>query len=304
MDGTKPSTSYEGFDSVPPDAKNLVKRLFDAVDIVQKPLQKMAELDVIYQAVMREVERIQDTLNEGLMEMSREQVDEMFDTLENELRMAQHLAFWKSGVMFDVDTKLQNLIGCQTDPQQIKQPVVEEGEAQKVATRKRRGRKQAAKPKGFRSKRQAPTARENIRRIERDTRSQSVVKGKAKESPSPPAVSDQYLSGRRKKIKVQELNEGRSMQKKRGAGRPRLPRKPRQATSAVTEITEGENNLDPLYCLCRQVSYGDMILCENKKCNEWYHFPCVQLRQKPKGKWYCPHCRGDRCDVINPDLIE
>lgn len=52
------------------------------------------------------------------MEMSRGKIDGMFDTLENELRMAQHLAFWKSGIMFDVDTKLQNLIGRQTDPQQ------------------------------------------------------------------------------------------------------------------------------------------------------------------------------------------
>uniref|UniRef100_A0A915PDP6 Uncharacterized protein n=1 Tax=Setaria digitata TaxID=48799 RepID=A0A915PDP6_9BILA len=66
MDGVRPSTSYEGFDSVPADAKDLVKRLFDAVDTVQKPLQKMAELDVAYQAVMREVERIQDTLNKEL----------------------------------------------------------------------------------------------------------------------------------------------------------------------------------------------------------------------------------------------
>uniref|UniRef100_A0A0R3RLU6 PHD-type domain-containing protein n=1 Tax=Elaeophora elaphi TaxID=1147741 RepID=A0A0R3RLU6_9BILA len=284
MDEAKPSTSYEGFDNVPPNVKDLVKRLFDAVDIVQKPLQKMAELDVAYQAVMREVERIQDTLNERLAEMNREQVDELFDVLENELRMAQHLAFWKSGVMFDVDTKLQNLIGRQTDPQQSKQ--------------------QVTKPKGPRSKRQAPTAKENIRRIERDTRSQSVVKGKIKDSPSPPVVSDQYLPGRRKKIKVPEMNEGRSIQKKRGAGRPRLPRKPRQTTSVVAETVESENVLDTLYCLCRQVSYGDMILCENKKCNEWYHFPCVQLRQKPKGKWYCPHCRGDRCDVINPDLLD
>ncbi|OZC11476.1 PHD-finger [Onchocerca flexuosa] len=285
MDEAKPSTSYEGSDNnVSPDTKDLVKRLFDAVDIVQKPLQKMAELDVVYQAAMREVERVQDILNEGLMGLNREQVDEMFDILENELRMAQHLAFWKSGVMFDVDTKLQNLIGRQTDPQQSKQ--------------------QLTKPKGPRSKRQAPTARENIRRIESDTRSQSVVKVKGKDSPSPPAVSDQFLSGRRKKIKVPEMSEGRSIQKKRGAGRPRLPRKPRQAISAVTETVENENNLDPLYCLCRQVSYGDMILCENKRCNEWYHFPCVQLRQKPKGKWYCPHCRGDRCDMINPDLID
>lgn len=35
MDEAKPSTSYEGFDSVLPDTKDLVKRLFDAVDIVQ-----------------------------------------------------------------------------------------------------------------------------------------------------------------------------------------------------------------------------------------------------------------------------
>ncbi|CAG9531095.1 unnamed protein product [Cercopithifilaria johnstoni] len=284
MDEPKPSTSYEGFDNVLPNAKDIVKRLFDALDIVQKPLQRMAELDVTYQAVMREVERIQDTLNEGVTEMNREQIDELFDTLENELRMAQHLAFWKSGVMFDVDTKLQNLIGRQSDPQQSRQ--------------------QITKSKGPRSKRQAPITKENIRRIERDTRSQSVIKGKTKDSPSPPIASDQYLSGRRKKIKVPEMSEGRSIQKKRGAGRPRLPRKPRQVTSVVTETVEGENVLDTLYCLCRQVSYGDMILCENKKCNEWYHFPCVQLRQKPKGKWYCPHCRGDRCDVINPDLID
>uniref|UniRef100_A0A915PHC2 Partner of Y14 and mago n=1 Tax=Setaria digitata TaxID=48799 RepID=A0A915PHC2_9BILA len=176
-----------------------------------------------------------------------------------------------------------NLIGRQTDPQQNKQ--------------------QVAEPKGPRSKRQAPTARENIRRVERDTRSQSVVKGKGKDSPSPPAVSDQCLPGRRKKMKVSEISEGRSIQKKRGAGRPRLPRKPRQTPLAIADTVEDENDPDPLYCLCRQVSYGDMILCENKKCNEWYHFPCVQLRQKPKGKWYCPHCRGDRCDSASTLFI-
>lgn len=37
---------------------------------IQKPLQKMVELDVAYQAVMREVERIQDSLNEGLVSTS------------------------------------------------------------------------------------------------------------------------------------------------------------------------------------------------------------------------------------------
>lgn len=52
---------------------------------------------------------------------------------------------------------------------------------------------------------------------------------------------------------------------------------------------------EPTYCICHQVSYGDMICCDNDACDiEWFHFQCVSLTSKPKGKWYCPNCRGDR----------
>ncbi|KAH9400941.1 Inhibitor of growth protein 5 [Tyrophagus putrescentiae] len=27
---------------------------------------------------------------------------------------------------------------------------------------------------------------------------------------------------------------------------------------------------------------------------EWFHFPCVNLKSKPKGKWYCEHCTKKR----------
>ncbi|VDO95122.1 unnamed protein product [Soboliphyme baturini] len=38
-----------------------------------------------------------------------------------------------------------------------------------------------------------------------------------------------------------------------------------------------------------------MICCDNTNCLiEWFHFNCVDLITKPKGKWYCPNCRGDR----------
>ncbi|KAK2852232.1 hypothetical protein Q7C36_007433 [Tachysurus vachellii] len=51
---------------------------------------------------------------------------------------------------------------------------------------------------------------------------------------------------------------------------------------------------EPTYCLCEQVSYGEMIGCDNEQCPiEWFHFSCVGLSYKPKGKWYCPKCRGD-----------
>jgi len=52
---------------------------------------------------------------------------------------------------------------------------------------------------------------------------------------------------------------------------------------------------EPTYCLCNQVSYGEMIGCDNLDCPiEWFHFACVQLKIKPKGKWYCPRCQEER----------
>lgn len=58
---------------------------------------------------------------------------------------------------------------------------------------------------------------------------------------------------------------------------------------------------EPTYCLCDQISYGEMILCDNDLCPiEWFHFSCVSLSTKPKGKWFCPKCRGDRPNVMKP----
>jgi len=49
------------------------------------------------------------------------------------------------------------------------------------------------------------------------------------------------------------------------------------------------------YCLCSQLSYGSMILCDNRACEiKWFHFNCVNLTTKPKGKWFCPNCRENR----------
>lgn len=64
----------------------------------------------------------------------------------------------------------------------------------------------------------------------------------------------------------------------------------KQNTAAVQEPVQGiQDDVDPdeeTYCLCGQISYGEMILCENDLCGiEWFHFSCVSLQSKPKGKW-------------------
>ena len=57
---------------------------------------------------------------------------------------------------------------------------------------------------------------------------------------------------------------------------------------------EGEGD-DKKYCVCRSVSYGNMVACDNDDCpNEWFHWSCVGVTKEPVGKWYCPDCRRNR----------
>ncbi|EGF77561.1 hypothetical protein BATDEDRAFT_35913 [Batrachochytrium dendrobatidis JAM81] len=48
---------------------------------------------------------------------------------------------------------------------------------------------------------------------------------------------------------------------------------------------------EPTYCICKQVSFGEMIACDNDDCPiEWFHYTCVGLTDPVKGKWFCPIC--------------
>ncbi|KAK9361445.1 inhibitor of growth proteins N-terminal histone-binding-domain-containing protein [Lipomyces starkeyi] len=58
--------------------------------------------------------------------------------------------------------------------------------------------------------------------------------------------------------------------------------------SAEDEEEDEENNDSALYCFCQQVSYGDMVACDNPDCQyEWFHYACVGLKAPPSGVWYC-----------------
>lgn len=68
---------------------------------------------------------------------------------------------------------------------------------------------------------------------------------------------------------------------------------------------------EPRYCLCKDVSFGMMINCENPdvsclglhisyliltalQCEgEWFHLECIGLKEPPsrRAKWFCPECR-------------
>ncbi|XP_020377349.1 inhibitor of growth protein 2 [Rhincodon typus] len=91
-----------------------------------------------------------------------------------------------------------------------------------------------------------------------------------------------------------ETEEGEEPPKEK---RSKSSKKKRSKARPEREISPIDFPIDPnepTYCLCNQVSYGEMIGCDNDECPiEWFHFSCVGLTYKPKGKWYCPKCRGD-----------
>ncbi|CAF1964216.1 hypothetical protein Bca4012_076538 [Brassica carinata] len=123
---------------------------------------------------------------------------------------------------------------------------------------------------------------------------------------------DQYMKKSNEQMRREKENASASNLEnsgeagKAGEGRRGGRKKTRLATaastaavaSASTGMTSTGMDLDlpvdpnePTYCICNQVSYGEMIACDNNECKiEWFHFGCVGLKDQPKGKWYCPDC--------------
>ncbi|EDW57743.1 inhibitor of growth protein 5 isoform X1 [Drosophila novamexicana] len=112
------------------------------------------------------------------------------------------------------------------------------------------------------------------------------------------ASSSAGQGSKKKKTKVNQEKETR----KGGAQKKTADIDDSEKESCHTAATHPSDVMDmpvdpnePTYCLCHQVSYGEMIGCDNPDCPiEWFHFACVGLTTKPKGKWFCPKCTQDR----------
>ncbi|KAI3355821.1 hypothetical protein L3Q82_004384 [Scortum barcoo] len=102
---------------------------------------------------------------------------------------------------------------------------------------------------------------------------------------------------------AEEVGVGASREKR---AKTSSKKKKRSKGKSEREVSPPDLPIDPdepTYCLCEQVSYGEMIGCDNDECPiEWFHFSCVGLHHKPKGKWYCPKCRGENEKTMDKAL--
>lgn len=77
---------------------------------------------------------------------------------------------------------------------------------------------------------------------------------------------------------------------------PRTKRKRKPSTTPAPDTSEMPiDKAEPTYCYCDQVSFDEMVGCDNPDCPyEWFHFICVGLTAQPKGNWYCRFCAPKR----------
>ncbi|VDQ03645.1 unnamed protein product [Trichobilharzia regenti] len=98
--------------------------------------------------------------------------------------------------------------------------------------------------------------------------------------------------------KALESKKVKKTRARREQEQPKSPKIPATAALALALTNNPREVLDmpvdpnePTYCVCQQVSYGEMVACDNRDCPiEWFHFDCVGLVNKPRGQWFCPQC--------------
>jgi len=138
----------------------------------------------------------------------------------------------------------------------------------------------------------------HIRRLDSDLakfESEMKEKGRLSQTESEEEVEEEKRS-KKKNLKDGKKKKGREEDKKKK--KPKNQKSEMSGSQASSNLTVPTEVLDmpvdpnePTYCVCQQVSYGEMIGCDNQDCPiEWFHFGCMNLTTKPKGKWYCPKC--------------
>jgi len=141
----------------------------------------------------------------------------------------------------------------------------------------------------------------HIRRLDSDlTRFEEELKQQRHEERAQGATEEE--TRKRKHDKSEGLRKKRRQKKEVVEEESVTPSQSTTSATPLITMATDMNVLDmpvdpnePTYCLCHQVSYGEMIGCDNNDCLiEWFHFGCVGLTTKPKGKWYCPKCFGER----------
>ncbi|XP_073699028.1 inhibitor of growth protein 2 [Garra rufa] len=229
---------------------------------IQRNVSLLREIDTKYQEVLKEVDDIYEKYKKETDSGQRKRLQIQ---LQRALISSQELGDEKIHVV----TQMMEVVENRSRQIEAHSPCfLEPGEAERPAEKVRHDpASTSANVMPERSSARRPRRQRNSE--SRDTCANGALEDLGEEPPQQPREKKSKSAKKKKRSKAKQERE-----------------------ASPVEFTIDPN--EPTYCLCEQVSYGEMIGCDNEQCPiEWFHFSCVGLTYKPKGKWYCPKCRGD-----------
>ncbi|KAF6199749.1 hypothetical protein GE061_006047 [Apolygus lucorum] len=279
---------------------------------IQRYITRVHELDVVYRNCLKDVASLKDTLERDDLEPNAHR--KTMAKLEQVLIALQEVGDQKVDLWQQVtdliDTKsrsldqdLRNLdYNRDVEPVEVVKEVVKDPPPANSSSGPSNSAMSVITPSIEKPNSNGTPAVSNERASKRARRSRNEVEAVDSPNHERTTVASANSGSSSTNVKPSSGNVSSSGSKGTGASTKKKKRKSRQREETPPREEEIQHDIDePTYCLCDQISYGEMILCDNDLCPiEWFHFVCVSLTTKPKGKWFCPKCRGDRPNVMKP----
>lgn len=143
---------------------------------------------------------------------------------------------------------------------------------------------------------------------------QAPPKGRSSKTSTP--VMATFSEPAQQRVRPTRSNDpapAKRTQKKNGGAALVVQRAPSEEEESLHEGDDEDEEGEPRYCYCNEISFGEMVACDNDACpREWFHLSCVGLT-KPPGKngecfltlslslwvvltmdavkWYCNECK-------------
>ena len=108
-------------------------------------------------------------------------------------------------------------------------------------------------------------------------------KGRSSKTSTP--VLPSYETAQPRVRPTRSTNPAPKRSHKKNGSVPVVPaRAPSEEEESIHEGDDEDEEGEPRYCYCNEVSFGEMVACDNDACpREWFHLSCVGMT-KPPGK--------------------
>lgn len=258
-------------------------------DDIQRHISQLREFDQKHQEILQELDQYQNALQKDLDAVNRKRI---LLQIQRALICSQELGDDKIEILQQIQDLIENKTRqLDTDYKNLDFGRDHENhiETNRTETQPERASKRSRRQRNHDSFLRDDLLHERHHEKESTLSTISSLAGSSNSLPASNAVTSGSLNTTN--INNSSNTSGKKKKKKRKTKADRG----RETSPIDPPIDPNE----PTYCLCEQVSFGEMIGCDNDECPiEWFHFSCVGLTTKPKGKWYCPKCRGDRSNQM------